>query len=82
MGIKVETGCTFGRAFCTHMGLSASKVMGDVKVVTERNSVFGVTLTLALTADDLTAIASIMRNGVSEDVGVPVIAQPMGSATA
>lgn len=53
-------GREFGKALCAHFGIPSGQVAQDLKVHSEVNEPFGVTLTIRLTADDLAAIALIM----------------------
>lgn len=52
---------TFGRALCKHFGLENASVLGNIQVNTKQDEIFSVTLTIALTADDLAGIAEQMK---------------------
>lgn len=56
----ITDGTAFGKAVCEHFKLPANQVIGDMPVHTLRNEVFGVTLTIALTPQDLAEIAKHM----------------------
>ena len=56
----VTTGRGFGQAVCAHFGLSNKKVQQDLRMNTEPNSLLSITLTIALTADDIAGIATQM----------------------
>lgn len=57
------TGRQFGAAICRHFGLPPGQVDADIRVLTDRDDIFGVTLTIHLTADDLAGIAKELKNG-------------------
>jgi hypothetical protein len=58
--MTIKGGSDFGRAFCEHFSLPANQVL-DVLVNSKRDEVFGCSLTIALTPQDLWQIAKIME---------------------
>lgn len=58
--MKAHLGREFGKALCAHFGIPSGQVARDFKVNSAVDEVFGVSLTINLTADDLAAIARIM----------------------
>ncbi len=61
MDKTVTTGREFGRALCRHFGLPTDQVAADIKVAAAPNDIFSVSLTINLTADDLSGIADQLR---------------------
>ena len=59
MATYVVTGRTFGQAVCKHLGIDCASTM-NVRLVDDADEVFGVEVTIALTANDLQEIAKIM----------------------
>jgi hypothetical protein len=58
----------FGQALCDHLGLVSKKVERDMKMHVAANDVFSVTLTIALTPEDLAGIAAHMsKNSKGKD---------------
>lgn len=55
-----KLGIDFDSAVCAYFGLPADKVIDELKLHTDRNDIFSVSLTIALTADDLRGIAEVM----------------------
>jgi hypothetical protein len=60
-GAQIATGLNFGQALCAHFGLSAGKVLA-VKVNDGRDELFGATVTIALTPNDVEAIGRLMAD--------------------
>ena len=59
--MNIELGRNFGCALCKHFGLDAGSVASGMEIVTDYDEIFSVKLTIALTPDDLAAIAEIMK---------------------
>lgn len=57
-------GTSFGLALCKHFDLPPDQVADKVFVNTNRDEIFGVTLTIALTGHDLKRIGQIMKEVV------------------
>lgn len=57
-------GTSFGLAICKHFGLPADQVVDKVIVNTYCDEIFGVTLTIALTGDDVVRIGRFMKEPV------------------
>ena len=62
---KVRLGNEFGLALCQHFGLPTAQTLG-VLVNASRDDVFGVSIEMALTSDDLAGIAKHMGAGNPE----------------
>lgn len=60
MGKYAQPGNGFGIALCDHFNLPKDQVQADVKMNTGADQVLSVTLTIMLTADDLSSIADLM----------------------
>lgn len=54
-------GTSFGLALCKHFDLPADQVLTPVVVNTNQNEIFGVTLKIALTGEDVKRIGQIMK---------------------
>lgn len=61
MNQRTHTGREFGLAVIDHLGLDSSKVSADLYMRTGRDDVFGITLDIRLTADDVVQIGKLMR---------------------
>ena len=59
---EATTGRGFGMALCQHFGL---KLVLDVKVNNEPDEIFGATIRLALTPEDVEAIGRLMAQPAS-----------------
>lgn len=59
---------TFGVALCAHLGIPAGKVL-ELKLHTEAGEVFGVSVRIGLTAEDLAGIAKRMDAGAAAAPG-------------
>lgn len=57
----------FGRALCAHFGLPAGKVDSDMTVHTSTDELFGVSIRIHLTPDDLAGIAAHMDTALRKD---------------
>jgi len=57
---RVTCANAFGAALAAHFGLPARQVMAGMEMHTKSDEIFGVTITLALTPDDLAGIARHM----------------------
>ena len=68
---KVRLGDEFGLALCQHFGLPTAQTLG-VLVNANRDHVFGVTIELAVTSDDLAGIAKHMGAGNPEQASITV----------
>ena len=71
MSHNFTSGLDFGHALVAHFNLPAGQVERGVKVNFGAGEIFGVTLRIALTADDLVAIAGRMKcagSGAYEDM--------------
>jgi hypothetical protein len=58
---KIGTGLIFGAAVCKHFALDPMKVEAGMLVHTGADEIFGLTLRISLTGDDIAAIGEIMR---------------------
>ena len=57
----VTIGSTFGQALCKHFGLPLDQVSQHLTVNAGVGEIFGVTLDIALTGDDVMYIGKIMK---------------------
>lgn len=73
----IVSGNEFGRALAKHFGLPGKQVMDNVQVHASRDSIFGVTLTLALTPQDLEAISRLMGAKLAAPLPIPTDPQPI-----
>jgi hypothetical protein len=53
---------SFGKAFCKHFGLPADQVAQEIIIHNKPNDVFGATVQIYLTGDDLESIGKIMKD--------------------
>jgi hypothetical protein len=73
----VACGDEFGRALAKHFGLPGNQLLDNVQVHARRDSIFGVTLTLALTPQDLEAIGRLMGAKQTAPLSIPTDPQPI-----
>ncbi len=58
---NASSGIKFGAAIIKHFNLPIDKVSASIKMNTGSDDIFGVTITIMLTADDMLSIAQIMK---------------------
>jgi len=52
---------SFGKAFCQHFNLPPNQVAQEITINNKFNNIFGATLQIYLTGDDLVGIGEIMK---------------------
>ena len=52
---------SFGQALCDHFGIPSNQVAEKLTIHTEPNEIFGATLQIYLTGDDMESIGKIMK---------------------
>lgn len=75
----MKIGHDFGHAVCRHFGLPASQVLEGLKVNTGCDEVFSVTLTIALTPEDLEGIAQKMSEQIEKPLSLRLLEEGMAA---